>query len=164
MSQKKKQADNKKEYAFRLFIGGETQKVIAKTIGVTEATVSRWAAEGQWQDKRDTQGLSTVELSNGLLRAAKRISDQIVKLIDEQSEEVNLDQIAKCSDSLVKIMASAERMSKSVTRANIIDVIIALDNWLMSRIGVDPDLSIETVRLISDYHQKYITFITQNND
>lgn len=37
MSQKKKQADNKKEYAFRLFIGGETQKVIAKTIGVTEA-------------------------------------------------------------------------------------------------------------------------------
>lgn len=120
--------------------------------------------EGQWQDKRDTQGLSTVELSNGLLRAAKRISDQIVKLIDEKSEDVNLDQIAKCSDSLVKIMASAERMSKSVTRANIIDVIIALDNWLMSRIGVDPDLSIETVRLISDYHQKYITFITQNND
>lgn len=45
MSLTKQEIEIRKGYAFRLFMSGESQKSIARTVGTTEATVSRWAGK-----------------------------------------------------------------------------------------------------------------------
>lgn len=160
MALKKQEIEIRKGYAFRLYMSGESQKAIAKTVGCTEATVSKWANAEDWERQKREQSTSTLTLANSLMAAAKKMSEQIVEYMDE--ENVDIDKITKCSDNLVKIMASAERISKTVTRATVIDVIIALDRWLMRQVEVDPDLTTERLRIITDYHQKYIEFITKS--
>lgn len=160
MALKKHEIEIRKGYAFRLYMSGESQKAIAKTVGCTEATVSKWAKAEDWERQKREQNTSTLTLANSLMAAAKKMSEQIVEYMYE--ENVDIDKITKCSDNLVKIMASAERISKTVTRATVIDVIIALDRWLMRQVEVDPDLTTERLRIITDYHQKYIEFITKS--
>ena len=60
-------------------------------------------------------------------------------------------------------MAAAERITKSVTKATIIDVIIALDRWLANRKQFDKDLTDEQFKFITNYHQKYIEDLTINS-
>lgn len=41
----RRELDVLRDYAYRLFASGETQKMIAAKTGITEATVSKWAKE-----------------------------------------------------------------------------------------------------------------------
>lgn len=157
---KKQENEMRKGYAFRLYMSGESQKAIAKTVGCTEATVSKWVNSESWEQQKRDQNTSTVALANALMAAAKKMSEQIVKLME--TDEPDVDKLTKCSDNLVKIMASAERISKTVTRATVIDVIIALDRWLMRQVDIDPNLTSEKLKFITDYHQKYIAYITES--
>lgn len=157
---KKQENEMRKGYAFRLYMSGEPQNAIAKTVGCTEATISKWVNNESWEQQKRDQNTSTVALANALMAAAKKMSEQIVKLME--TDDPDVDKLTKCSDNLVKIMASAERISKTVTRATVIDVIIALDRWLMRQVEVDPKLSTEKLEFITSYHQKYIAYITEN--
>jgi predicted transcriptional regulator len=157
----KQEIELRKGYAFRLFMSGEPQKSIAATVGISETTVSKWAIKENWQTQREAQNTSTQELSNSLMAAAKRMTDQIVKLTTKDDVDIKL--LAQCTDNLCKIMASAERINKSVTKATIIDVIIALDRWLANRKQFDKDLTDEQFKFITNYHQKYIEELTINS-
>ena len=57
---------------------------------------------------------------------------------------------------------AAERIAKTVTRATVIDVVIALDRWLVQRAEVDERLSPEMLESITGFHRKYIEYITSN--
>ncbi len=157
----KQEIELRKGYAFRLFMSGEPQKSIAATVGISETTVSKWAIKENWQSQREAQNTSTQELSTSLMAAAKRMTDQIVKLTTKDDVDIKL--LAQCTDNLCKIMASAERINKSVTKATIIDVIIALDRWLANRKQFDMDLTDEQFKFITNYHQKYIEELTINS-
>jgi uncharacterized protein YjcR len=76
----KQETELRKGYAYRLFMSGETQKSIAATTGVSEATISKWAQKDRWQQQRDDQNTSTQSLSNSLMAAAKRMTEKIVEL------------------------------------------------------------------------------------
>ena len=39
----KRELDVLRDYAFRLYLSGETQKIIAAKTDLTEATISKWA-------------------------------------------------------------------------------------------------------------------------
>lgn len=157
----KQETELRKGYAYRLFMSGETQKSIAATTGVSETTISKWAQKDRWQQQRDDQKTSTQSLSNSLMAAAKRMTEKIVDLTARP--DVDIKSLSQCSDNLVKIMASAERITKSVTKATIIDVIIALDRWLANRKQFDKDLTDEQFKFITNYHQKYIEELTINS-
>lgn len=148
----------KKGYAYRLYMSGETQKTIARTVGTTEATVSKWVQKHGWESEKEDQNTSTIALANSMMAAAKKMSDLIIKEIG--SGGASIDTITKCSDNLVKIMASAERIAKTVTKATIIDVIIALERWLLHRAETDKELTPEIVQVINRYHKEYIKFIS----
>lgn len=45
----KRELDVLRDYAFRLYLSGETQKVIASKTDLTEATISKWANEDDWE-------------------------------------------------------------------------------------------------------------------
>jgi len=145
-------------YAFRLYMSGESQRAIAKTVGVTEATVSKWASREEWERQKREQNTSSLTLANSMMAAAKKMTELIITNIE--SGEADIASITKCSDNLVKIMAAAERIAKTVTRATVIDVVIALDRWLMQRVGTDPALSPELLEAITGYHRLYIEHIT----
>lgn len=150
----------RKGYAFRLFMSGESQRAIAKTVDVTETTVSKWATKEGWERQRSEQNTSSLTLANSMMLAAKKMTEQIIN--DIESGEADIGSITKCSDNLVKIMAAAERIAKTVTRATVIDVIIAFDRWLVQRAETDRDLTPELVEQIVSYHRKYIEHITAN--
>ena len=157
----KNEIELRKGYAYRLFMSGESQKSIAGTTGVSEQTLSKWAQKENWQQQRDDQNTSTQALANSLMAAAKKMSEKIVELITKS--DVNIKALSQCSDNLCKIMASAERITKSVTKATIIDVIIALDRWLANRKQFDKELTDEQFKFITNYHQKYIEELTINS-
>jgi transposase len=151
----------RKGYAYRLYLAGETQKSIAATTGISETTIGKWVQKENWQQQRDDQVSSTQSLANSLMTAAKKMTEKIVELTAKG--DIDIKTLSQCSDNLCKIMASAERITKSVTKATIIDVIIALDRWLANRKQFDNDLTDEQFKFITSYHQKYIEDLTINN-
>lgn len=158
MSLTKQEIEIRKGYAFRLYMSGETQKSIARTVGTTEVTISKWVNKEGWEKKKQEQSTSTLALANSMMAAARKMSELIITNIEEGNTDIGT--ITKCSDNLVKIMAAAERIAKTVTRATVIDVIIAIDRWLMQRVELDPSLTPELLDAITGYHRKYIEYIT----
>ena len=146
----KRELDVLRDYACRLFLSGETQRVIAATTGLTEATVSRWARE---------QNSSSVALVNSLMLAARKISEQIITRLNK-GETDDIDGITKLSDNIAKVMASAKRIAKGITQDEIIDVIIDLEQWMMQRAETDEELTPELLTTINGLHKKYIECIS----
>ena len=146
----KRELDVLRDYACRLFLSGETQRVIAAKTGLTEATVSRWARE---------QNSSSAALVNSLMLAAKKISELIITKLNK-GETDDIDGITKLSDNIAKVMASAKRIAKGITKDEIIDVIIDLEQWMMQRAETDEELTPELLTTINSLHKKYIEYIS----
>ena len=136
----KRELDVLRDYACRLFLSGETQRVIAAKTGLTEATVSRWAREENWDARRREQNSSSAALNKG--------------------ETDDIDGITKLSDNIAKVMASAKRIAKGITKDEIIDVIIDLEQWMMQRAETDEELTPELLTTINSLHKKYIEYIS----
>ena len=146
----KRELDVLRDYACRLFLSGETQRVIAAKTGLTEATVSRWGRE---------QNSSSAALVNSLMLAAKKISELIITKLNK-GETDDIDGITKLSDNIAKVMASAKRIAKGITKDEIIDVIIDLEQWMMQRAETDEELTPELLTTINSLHKKYIEYIS----
>ncbi|WP_418450177.1 DUF1804 family protein [Alistipes sp.] len=155
----KRELDVLRDYAFRLYLAGETQRVIAAKTDLTEATVSKWANEDDWERQRKEQSTSSLALVNSLMLAARKISERIVEMLGT-GETDNIASITKLSDNIAKVMASAKRIAKGITKDEVIDVIIDLEQWLMQRMETDDELTPELISTINSYHKKYIEFIS----
>ena len=126
----KRELDVLRDYACRLFLSGETQRVIAAKTGLTEATVSRWAREENWDARRREQNSSSAALVNSLMLAAKKISELIITKLNKGETD------------------------------DIIDVIIDLEQWMMQRAETDEELTPELLTTINSLHKKYIEYIS----
>ena len=155
----KRELDVLRDYACRLFLSGETQRVIAAKTGLTVATVSRWAREENWDARRREQNSSSAALVNSLMLAAKKISELIITKLNK-GETDDIDGITKLSDNIAKVMASAKRIAKGITKDEIIDVIIDLEQWMMQRAETDEELTPELLTTINSLHKKYIEYIS----
>lgn len=155
----KRELDVLRDYAFRLYLSGETQKIIAAKTDLTEATISKWANEDNWERQRKEQSTSTIALVNSLMLAAKKISELIIAKLNK-GETDNIDAITKLSDNIAKVMASAKRIAKGITKDEVIDVIIDLEQCLMQRMETDDELTPELISTINKYHKKYIEYIS----
>ena len=155
----KRELDVLRDYASRLFLSGETQRIIAAKTGLTEATVSKWAKEEDWDARRKEQNSSSVALVNSLMLAAKKISELIITKLNK-GETDDIDGITKLSDNIAKVMASAKRIAKGITKDEVIDVIIDLEKWMMQRSETDEELTPELITTINGLHKKYIEYIS----
>ena len=145
----KRELDVLRDYACRLFLSGETQRVIAAKTGLTEATVSRWAREENWDARRREQNSSSAALVNSLMLAAKKISELIITKLNK-GETDDIDGITKLSDNI----------AKGITKDEIIDVIIDLEQWMMQRAETNEELTPELLTTINGLHKKYIEYIS----
>lgn len=154
----KQDRDAAKASAHRLYLNGVSQKIIAKTTGATPATISKWVRANGWDKEKEDQSTATITLANSMMAAAKKMTDLIIQNIESGSADIKT--ITQCSDNLVKIMAAAERIANTVTKATIIDVIIGLERWLAHRMETDKELTPELLQLFNKYHREYIKYIS----
>lgn len=105
------------------------------------------------------QNSSSAALVNSLMLAAKKISELIITKLNK-GETDDIDGITKLSDNIAKVMASAKRIAKGITKDEIIDVIIDLEQWMMQRAETDEELTPELLTTINSLHKKYIEYIS----
>lgn len=117
------------------------------------------AREENWDARRREQNSSSAALVNSLMLAAKKISELIITKLNK-GETDDIDGITKLSDNIAKVMASAKRIAKGITKDEIIDVIIDLEQWMMQRAETNEELTPELLTTINGLHKKYIEYIS----
>ena len=82
MNRIKAKTEVDKDYAKRLFLDGNTQKIIAQRLGRTEKTIGKWKEEGKWDDLRKsllvTKDTQLTSLYNQLDRLNREIETRSV--------------------------------------------------------------------------------------
>ena len=91
--------------------------------------------------------------------AAKKISELIISKLNS-GETGDIDAITKLSDNIAKVMASAKRIAKGITKDETIDVIIDLEQWMVQRSETDKELTPELISTINGLHRKYIEHVS----
>jgi transposase len=145
-----KASEDKKDYARILYMSGEQQKDIARKAGVSEQTMSRWVAAGDWDKRRAAQSITRPEIVNNLLKA-------IGNLVENLNEETDPAKLSGAADKLAKLAATIEKLDKKANVVDAIEVFIAFGKWLQFRSSVDKELTPELIRLFNKYQDLYIT-------
>ena len=110
----------KKEIAKALFLSDKavTQKEVAKSIGVTEATVSKWATDDKWNELRDSLVLTRDEQLSRLYKQLKEFND----FIDNKPEGARFPS-SKEADALIKISRAIKDMEVELSISESLDVL-----------------------------------------
>ena len=137
---KKNQLNKEKELARLYYLNGETQKAVSERIGVSAVTVNRWVKAGGWE----------------ALRAAKSISrrELVLKMLTKINERLESDNWT--ADELIKAASAVEKLDKQTNVVTMMEVFAAFGNWLAARMQIDPELTPETVNVITKYQDIFI--------
>lgn len=130
----------RQELARMYFMQGMKQKEIADKVGVSRNTICAWIRDGKW----DT------------VRAAKTItrSELVKKMLNDLDEKLASGQWT--ADEIIKVASAIEKLDKQTNIVTITEVFTAFNQWLVSRMQVDPGLTPEIVKIINTYQNKLI--------
>lgn len=103
MTKKKVDYNDLKDVAYTLFLSGYAQKEIAKKLHISEQTVSRWAKDGEWKDRKTTllmdKGERLYELYNELSEFNRMIKDKVgYKVADSKEADARRKLITDIKD------------------------------------------------------------------
>lgn len=131
----------RQELARMYFMQGMKQKEIADKVGVSRNTICAWIRDGKW----DT------------VRAAKTItrSELVKKMLNDLDEKLASGQWT--ADEIIKVASAIEKLDKQTNIVTITEVFTAFNQWLVSRMQVDPGLTPEMVKIINTYQDKFIS-------
>lgn len=118
--------EQKKELAKLLFVSEYlTQKEIASRVGVSEKTLSRWVAEGEWRKLRQSLLVTKEE-------QLRRIYEQIDELNTAISQREPGKRYAntKDADTLSKLTSAAKNLETEASVSDIISVAKRFLTWL----------------------------------
>lgn len=138
---RKCQLDKERELARLYYFQGDSQKAIAERIGVSPQTVNRWVKEGGWEE----------------LRAAKTISrkELVAKMLKKINERLESDDWT--ADEIIKAAKAVKTLDENTNVVTIMEVFASFGNWLAARMQIDPELTPETVHVITKYQDIYIS-------
>ena len=131
----------RQELARMYFMQGMKQKEIADKEGVSRNTICAWIRDGKW----DT------------VRAAKTItrSELVKKMLNDLDEKLATGQWT--ADEIIKVASAIEKLDKQTNIVTITEVFTAFNQWLVSRMQVDSELTPEIVKIINTYQDKFIS-------
>ena len=78
MSNRKELAE-KKARAYRLYMSGESQSDISEQVGISTVTLCKWAKSEMWEERLRDEKISSVELANSMMLAAKKMTEIIIR-------------------------------------------------------------------------------------
>lgn len=143
-----KVSSDKKEFAEALFMQGTAQNAIAEKVGVSANTISKWAKEGCWGEKRAAQTLTRKEVVNNVLRSLNSLA---VKL-----GEADITQVGGLADQIAKLSATISKLDKEASVVDFIECFMAFGRWLEYQAETDPEITSEFRRMVNKYQNKYI--------
>ena len=146
---KKRKNETKKELARMYYMNGDTQKIIAQKVGVSEQTISSWVNDEGWAARRAGVNITRPELVNKALSALNRLLDQVY-----ESDDIEL--VSALPDKLAKFASSIEKLDKQANIVDTIDVFMAFSKWIQYRATFDPEVTPELIRAINKYQDLYI--------
>ena len=131
----------RQELARMYFMQGMKQKEIADKVGVSRNTICAWIRDGKW----DT------------VRAAKTVtrSELVKKMLQDLDEKLASGQWS--ADEIIKVASAIEKLDKQTNILTMIEVFTSFNQWLVSRMQVDPELTPEVVKIINTYQDKFIS-------
>ena len=145
----KRKNETKKELARMYYMNGDTQKIIAQKVGVSEQTISAWVNDEGWAARRAGVNITRPELVNKALSALNRLLDQVY-----ESDDIEL--VSALPDKLAKFASSIEKLDKQANIVDTIDVFMAFSKWIQYRATFDPEVTPELIRAINKYQDLYI--------
>lgn len=137
---RKNQLDKERELARFYYFQGDSQKAIAGRIDVSAQTINRWVKDGNWEELRAARSISRREL--------------VLKMLNKINEK--LDDENWTADELIKAAAAVEKLDKKTNVVTMMEVFAAFGNWLAARMQIDPELTPETVNVITKYQDIFI--------
>ena len=92
---------------------GKTQKEAAAALGVTEATISSWAMEGDWRGLRKSRQSATSTARENIIRIISLLSEKRLEL------EAEISEAADTGDTKRELELRAEASSISLDLADL---------------------------------------------
>ena len=136
----KKEIEKNRELARLYYMSGEAQNVIAERIGVSSNTISRWVTTLGWDTQRAAKKITRTEVAAKMLR---KLSERL------DSEDWTPDELAKAASAI-------EKLDKKNNVVTIIEVFASYNNWLNSRMRLDPELTPELVQVMTKYQDLFV--------
>ena len=138
---RKNQLDKERELARLYYFQGDSQKAIAERIGVSAQTINKWVKDGGWEE----------------LRAAKTISrkELVIKMLQKINERLESENWT--ADEIIKAAKAVKTLDQDTNVVTIMEVFASFGNWLAARMQIDPELTPETVHVITKYQDIYIS-------
>lgn len=116
----------KKEFAKTLYLKEDLdQKAIARKIGISEQTISKWANEGNWKGMKKSLLTSKQDRLIGLYDQLAWVEKKNKEAIEDDDPETNPNY-----DAIAKISKSIERLEKDAGVGDMIKTVIALINFV----------------------------------
>lgn len=132
----------KKEWAQMLYLSGQlTQKDIASKVKTTEATMSRWVKDGQWE-----------KLKKSLLTSKSEILRNLYNFLDKMNEKMNSENgfgDSRLADMYVKYTAAIKNLETETSIAEMMDSGQRFHQYLQA---IDPKFALEVL----NYYDKFI--------
>jgi len=146
----KKENEQKKEVARMYYMNGETQKVIAQKVEVSEQTISAWVDKEGWAARRAGVNVTRPELVNKALAALNKVLDQVY-----ESDDIEL--VSQLPDKLAKFASAIEKLDKKANIVTTIDVFMAFSKWIQFRATFDKDITPAFLMALNKYQDLYIS-------
>lgn len=110
---------------------------ISMLLGITEATLSKWRKQMDWDAKRDRMISTPAKIRELLLEEMKSVSEGNKAKID--------------ADALSKINKALSYLDGKVSLSVVISVFMEFDNWMAE---VDPQKAVD----FTEYHKLFIAY------
>lgn len=141
MKKARKDLEKDKELARLYYLQGDTQKLVAEKVGVSRVTINKWVNDGAWDSMRTARTITRKEL--------------IAKMMKQADEKLEAGEMSY--DEMSKLASSIEKMDKQTNIITIIEIMSAYNNWLVSRMQIDKELSPELVKTMNRYQDIFIS-------
>jgi hypothetical protein len=147
----KKEIEDKKQLGLVLFITGQPQNLIADYLNVTPKTVSTWATEGKWKEKRSAATVTRPELVNKVLLS-------IAGVLDKASEAGN--QVD--ADKLIKLAKTIEFLDKKNNPVNAMEWFEKFNKMMLQLMATDKELNADFIKKVNKYQIAFVNSLISN--
>ena len=135
----------KKEWAEMLFVKENlTQKEIARRIGVSEQTITKWVNTESWEKSKFTNRVIRVQNIQSLQRQLVELNETI-----EAREKGKRFASSKEMDAIIKLTKAIEILEDDVTVREIIAVFMEYFDWLRA-------VELDEAKRQMPYHDQFV--------
>ncbi len=145
----KAELEQRRELAFMYYMNGETQKVIAEKVDISETTISKWAKEDAWVERRGANTISREEIVKQLLRTVNSIVERINETEDPIQREKDTKQLAGLTKTI-------ETLDKKNGLVSTVETFTSFHHWLSQRAMTDKGITTDFLKQVNPYQDKYV--------